>query len=134
MTETPITIDAGQAPETDDPTRLIPFVIAGDDTPLLGVRPKMAVLLRVMAALGDDKNPLRQAVTLERLLDKIVDEASAEHLRARFYDDDDHLDLDALGPIVQALVGKWYGGPTGKPSGSAPARKRSGTSSTGRRR
>lgn len=134
MTETPLLIDAGQAPDQVDPTARIPFVLAGDDTPLMGTRPKMAVLVRVMAALGDETNPLRQAVSLERLLDKIVDEPSAVHLRKRFLDDDDHLDLDALGPIVQTLVGKWYGGPTGKPSGSQAARKRSGTSSTGRRR
>jgi hypothetical protein len=123
-----------KTPEQDADGAIIPFRLDDDEKVLTAVRPKMAILVRVLAALGDDSNPMKQAIELERLLDKVVDEDSAAHLRERFYDTDDDLDLLVLGPVIETLVGKWYGGPTGKRPASPGSRSRSGPSSTGRRR
>lgn len=135
MTETtgpePLVIET---PEQDADGSVIPFRLDDDEKVLTAVRPKMAILVHVLAALGDDANPLRQAVELERLLDKVVDKESAAHMRERFLDPEDSLDLMILGPVIETLVGKWYGGPTGKRPASPGSRMRSGTSSTGRRR
>ena len=123
-----------KTPEHDGEGAIIPFRLDDDEKVLVAVRPKMAILVRVLAALGDDSNPMKQAIELERLLDKVVDEDSATYLRERFLDPEDDLDLPVLGPVIETLVGKWYGGPTGKRPGSPGSRSRSGPSSTGRRR
>lgn len=136
MTETPeetgpapLQINSG-ADDRDTSDDRIPFRLDDDPTILTATRPKMAVLVRILATLGDDSNPLRQAVELEGLLDYVVDKESATHLRGRFLDPDDAVDLLALGPIIQTLAGRWYGGPTGGRAGSRTSPPRTGKRST----
>lgn len=127
------------APEpTRDTTQdRFPFYLGNDDTVLTGTRPKMAVLLRIVAAMGDDSDPLAQAAAFDLFLDKILDVDSVAYVRARMEDDDDDLDLDhpLIEQMFQTLVGVWYGTrPTGGRRGSAASPSRSGKRSTVRSR
>jgi hypothetical protein len=127
--------DTPRLPPSD---KIVLFRLDGDDHTLVGVRPKMAVLIRVLAALNDNSNELRQAMVLTQMISKVVDEDTADYLNARLDDPDDDFDIiaadDSDGPclidIFRTLVGLWYEGPTGGPRGSGQSRKRSGRSST----
>lgn len=136
MTETtvaPIVVDTS-GNEPDPATLRIEFTLDDDPTILVGVRPKMAVLMQIVTRLADDSNQMAQLAALYTLLKKVLDEDSHAHLDARFSDEDDDLDLPVVGPILQMLVGRWYGGPTGKPSPSANSRRRTSSGSTVRKR
>lgn len=136
MTETtvaPVVVDtSGNAPDPD--TLTIPFTLDTNPHVLIGTRPKMAILMRIVTTLADDSNEMAQLASLYRLLEKVLDADSLVHLNSRFDDEADDLDLPAIGPILQMLVGRWYGGPTGKPSPSANSRRRTTSGSTARKR
>jgi hypothetical protein len=110
-----------------------PFVLTdADDQPMTEVlhayRCKQWMLIKIAQAEGQDQ--------VDLFLDEVMDEESADYLRDRFDDPQDDLDVDALGPAIEGLVGLWYGRPTGKPRGSSTRRgnPRSGRRSTVRRR
>lgn len=127
----PVVIGAAEVDHTND---LVPFLATADDeVTCTATKPKMAILLKVLAALGDE-NPLTQALALDQLLGYVVDEPSAVHLRTRFEDPKDDLDILFLGDLMQTMVGRWFGDPTGAVSGSRRSQKRTGGSSTARRR
>lgn len=127
------------APTRDTTQDRFPFYLGDDDTVLTGTRPKQAVLLRIVGAMGDDSDPMAQAAAFDQFLDKVLDGDSVAHLRGRMEDDDDDLDLDH--PLVvqmfETLIGVWYGPrarPTGGRRGSSVPPSRSGTRSTARSR
>jgi hypothetical protein len=138
----PLVIDT-----TDDRDRsgdLIPFQLQAKDPDtgdmvthpdvLTARRPKMAIMLELLAALGDETNEIRQALALDGLLDKVLVPDDVPLLRARLKDPDDDLDVLGLVPILTTLVGRWYGGPTTKPSGSPRTQRSSGRRSTASKR
>lgn len=137
----PLLIDTTE--ERDTTNDLIPFQLQakgadGELTThpdvLTGQRPKMAIMLQVLAALGDEANPMRQALALDGLLDKVLTDESVTMVRKRLQDPKDDLDVLAMVPILKALVGRWYGGPTGKPSTSPRSQRGSGRRTTARAR
>lgn len=103
-----------------------------DDFVCTATKPKMYVMLQLAAALGD-ANELRQVLALEQMLDKVVSPDTAVHLRARFSDEDDLLDVDWLQPFFMGAMGRWFGDPTRAASGSRSSQRRTGGSSTARR-
>ena len=122
-------------PDRDTSQDRFPFYLGDDNTVLIGTRPKMAVLLRLVAAMGDDADPFAQASAFDLFLDKVLDAESVKHIRARMEDDDDELDLDhpLISQLFQTLVGVWYGTrPTGGRRGSAASPSQSGRRSTAR--
>lgn len=112
-----------------------PFRLGDDDTVLIGKRPKLAVLLKLMNVMNNDADPMAQAAGLDQFIDRVLTDESAAYLRSRLEDEDDDLDLDSPGfsMMFQYLVGLWYAGPTGSPAGSPRSRTRTGQRSTGRR-
>lgn len=113
-----------------------PFRLAGDDTVYHARRPKSAILLKLMAALGDDNDGMAQVMAFDNLLGKILQPDSEKALRDRLEDEADDLDLDSPGieQMFKALVGLWYGGPTGRPPASRRSPSRTGKRSTVRAR
>ena len=100
---------AWQQADHDPAHDLIPFQLQDKDGTLdpvvcTATRPKMAVLLRVMAAMGiAETNPMQAAVQMENLLDRIVDADSAAHLRGRMLDSDDYLGFEfTLGVLLES--------------------------------
>lgn len=95
------------------------------------VRPKMAILLRLAAAMDDDASPMKQAAAFDDLLPRILDEKSFAELDRRLCDPEDDMDLDSPGiqNMFETLVGLWYGG---RPTVGRPA-SRGSSARTGRR-
>ena len=124
---------AGADEDRDRSNDHVPFQLAGDDTIYEARRPKIAVLLRCVKALGDDQDELAQVAAFDDLLDRILEPESAAALRERLEDDDDDLDLDSPGiaNMFQTLVGLWYGRPTGRRPASRRSPSRTGRRSTG---
>lgn len=104
-----------------------------DDTVLTARRPKMAVLLELVQGL-ESESQIEQVNVFDRFLDQVLDEDSAEHLRERFRDPEDDLDMDSLDGPLQYLVGKWYNRPTGSRRAGAASPRRTGRASTVRSR
>jgi hypothetical protein len=127
---------AGADSDRDKTNDHVPFQLGDDETVYHGRRPKMAILLKVAAALDDDSNPMAQAMAFDRLIEKVLEPDSAAALRERLEDEDDDLDLDSPGiqSMFQTLMGLWYGGPTGKRPASRGSRPRTGRRSTVRAR
>lgn len=127
---------AGANEDRDKTNDRVPFQLGDDDTVYHGKRPKMAVLLKVAAALDDESSPFAQAQAFDRLIDKVLEPESVEALRERLENEDDELDLDSPGieNMFQTLMGLWYGGPTGKRPASRGSRPRTGRRSTVRAR
>lgn len=113
-----------------------PFMLGeGSDVVLVGKRPKLSVLLKLMAVMSNDADPLGQAAGLESFISKVLMPDSAEHVHGRLDDEDDDLDLDSPELILmfEYLVGLWYGGPTRSGAASRRSSSRTGQRSTGRR-
>lgn len=127
---------AGAETDRDTTNDHVPFQLGEDPEVYHAKRPKMAVLLQVATALDDDTNPFAQATAFNDLIDKVLEPASADAIRARLEDEDDDLDLDSPGieNMFQTLVGLWYGTPTGKRPASRGSRPRTGRRSTVRAR
>jgi hypothetical protein len=149
MSEQPAEIDEAEetggtvltftTPTVDPGTKVVPFRLDSmdDDEPdLHAVRPKQAKLVDIVKGLGDLDNidGLAAAGVMDDLMRKVFDADTLDYLDGRFQDDDDDLDLDVLEPILKALIGVWYGGPTGRRPGSSGSPKRNGARSTGRSR
>lgn len=127
----------GGEPTRDTSNDRFPFRLgATDDTILIGTRPKMAIVLDMVDALYDESNQIEQAKALLGLLDEVLDEASCAHVRKRFKDKDDDLDLDHPDflQMFQVLLGIWYpqARPTGGPRASSARSARTGKRSTAR--
>jgi hypothetical protein len=118
--------------------REVAFQLDDDDTVLHATRPKQAVLMKVAQATIIETPGgvpgMAQIQAYTGLMDKVFTPETIEYLNARWDDDDDDLDMDCLDPIFTALVGLWYGGPTGSQAASARSRPRSGKRSTARAR
>lgn len=134
----PLQITAAEKPRDTTHDRF-PFQLGDDDTVLIGTRPKMALLLRVVGALSDDTKPAEQAMAFDQFLDRVLDTESVTYLRTRMEDPKDDLDLDH--PLVEqmfrTLIEVWYGAsarPTGGRRGSSAPPSRSGKRSTARSR
>lgn len=127
---------AGANDDRDTSNDVQPFQLADNPTVLVGVRPKMAILLDLVEVMYDDSDQVRQAIALREFIDLVLDEPSAKHLHERLHDPDDKFDLDAPGfsNMFQTLVGLWYQGPTGGPRASSSSRGRTGKRSTVRKR
>lgn len=124
-------------PEADHTNDVIVFNLDDDPgTPLTATRAKRATIKALMnnayALVDTDDEDATAAAAYEQILIQVLDDDSLAYLNKRFTDDDDDLDLNIIRPIVDQLIGAWYGGPTGSPRGSAPSRKPSGGRSTGR--
>ena len=114
-----------------------PFYLGDDDTVLIGTRPKMAVLIDLVAGMTDDGDPMRQAAVFNEFLSEVLDEDSEAYLRSRLRDREDDLDLDHpdIEAMFKTLVGVWYGArPTGGRRGSSAPSARTGKRSTVRAR
>ncbi|UQS95172.1 hypothetical protein Pam4_29 [Pseudanabaena phage Pam4] len=126
------------APEPRDRTNDHLTLRLGDHPEVLHAhRPPLAVLLDLITAM-DASDPMAQAAAFNGLLDEVLAEESVAHVRERFADRDDDLDLDSpeVENLFKVLVGLWYEGPTRKPSASSPSSgpRSGGRPSTGRRR
>lgn len=127
------------APKADPSTRVVPFrldTMDDDEEDLHAVRPKQAVLVRVVTDLGDldGMDGLAAAGALDAIMRKVFDADTVAYLDERFQDEEDDLDLDVLEPILKALIGVWYGGPTGRRPGSSGPQRQRGRRSTVRSR
>lgn len=112
-----------------------PFQLGDDDTVLIGTRPPIALLLRLIAGMEDDTNLMAMAATYNEFLDKVLDDASAKRVRDRMEDPADELDLDHpdLKAMFTHLIEVWYQvRPTGGRRGSAASSSRTGKRSTAR--
>lgn len=107
----------------------VPFQIDDDPTVLWAVRPKKSVLMN-LAKSADTKDESALVFLIDLYLDDVLDPESAEYVKARLDDREDVLDLDFIGPLNQALVGRWYGRPTTSQRGSASSPRRTGRAST----
>lgn len=127
---------AGGDDDRDTTNDRVPFRLGEHPDVLIGSRPKMAVLLDVMAALNDDSDEAAQALAFSELLEEVLEPDSVEAIRGRLRDRNDTLDLDSPGiqQMFKTLVGLWYEGPTGKGRGSRPSPARTGRRSTARAR
>lgn len=125
-----------QTPTHDDEHKRVPFQLDDDPTVLIGTRPKMAVLIDVVDRFGDvdTMEALHAVATLKELVPVVMDQASVDHLNARFLDPADTLDLDVLEPIIESLLGLWFARPTGRPGSSAGSPSATGPRSTAKRR
>lgn len=124
------------APTPRDRTNDVLALRLGDHPEVLTAhRPPLAVLLDLITAM-DSGDTMAQAAAFNTLLDEVLAEESVAHVRARFADRDDDLDLDSpeVENLFKVLVGLWYEGPTRRPSGSSPSRGPAGRTSTGTRR
>jgi hypothetical protein len=111
-----------------------PFKIDGEL--MWAVRPKggqmMAIARDYQAAAGDELAELRM---IEEFLDLCLEPEAADRIRERLSDAEDPFDVDTLVPLIEALQTAWSGRQhTGRPSSSSPRRRRTGRTSTARRR
>lgn len=158
MTTLPATTDADgvidfgpdpeSTPSADDPTRVLRFRLALDPTDpesrmdpaiLVAIRPKTARLLDLAAGVPLDAITSGSVENLaaagmlgvwKQVMEEILDEESYAYLDARLKDREDTLDLTHMGPTMEVLQERWFGGPTGSRSGSPKQRPRSGKKST----
>lgn len=137
--DTPILVAVPGA-SADVENKRVPFqlVTQGETDPFVcvAVRPKMARMLKVVQGLEDIEkmDPLVAAGRLDDLMKMVLSPETLAHVEERFADDDDPLDYDDLGAVLEQLVGLWYGRPTGSRPGSPGSRPTPGTPSTVRRR
>lgn len=132
----------GAASGRDTTLDRFPFYLgATDETVLIGTRPPIATLLRLVSVMQDEGNVMAMAAAYNEFLDEVLDEPSAAYLRKRMEDKDDELDLDHpdLHEMFKHLVAVWYGGggpgrPTGGRGASSPPSSTTGKRSTARSR
>lgn len=103
-----------------------------DGVPLQVRKPKGAFFVQLATKMGGSE--LAQAAAVDEVLDKVFDDESREHVRARLDDDEDDFDVEEFGAILQRLRSVWGKGRGGSASGSKSQPRKSGRRSTARSR
>lgn len=89
----------------------IPFKVAGDDLVYKFTPPKNISMLMEVLDSEEDSDIAQIRATFD-WLGKGLSEDQMEHLKARFLDDKDDIDVDDLGEIVEQLQETISGRPT----------------------
>lgn len=105
--------------------------MAIDGDPVFVREPKGAFFLDLSQRL---KTPEQQAGAIAEVLEVIFDEESAVYVWGRLRDDDDDLDADEVGKIIENLQELWGKGRGGSSNGSPHSARPRTKRSTARRR
>jgi hypothetical protein len=105
-----------------------------DDVDCYAIQPKAGVLMRMMLDLEEVNDDYRDVRAIDDFFTVVLDPDTADHLRGRLEDPEDGFDLDMVMEIMQALQATWGKGRGGRSTRSSQPRRRTGRSSTARRR
>jgi hypothetical protein len=91
----------------------ITFDLGGDDHVYTFLPPKQAgVFMPMLDAANDDAASMSAARAAFKWLDDGLGKEDQDHIEARLRDEDDDLDFDTLGEVINGLMEKVSGRPT----------------------